>query len=112
EDESGRNVAWEDVLKWTAENSKLPDFSFWKDRIPYGTLCVVYVSGYEQGLSAGRIARGILADGRSPASYAMEPTVKGKPIISFARAKKLGLKIRSTTLLSSEVADKFAWDPQ
>jgi len=38
------------------ETVQLPDFSFWKDRIPFGTLCAVYVSGYDQGRAAGRIA--------------------------------------------------------
>jgi ABC-type uncharacterized transport system substrate-binding protein len=109
-DENGRNVSWQEVLEWTADNSNLPDFSFWKDRIPYGTLCTVYVSGYEQGLRAGKIARGILVEGRKPSSYPMEPTIKGKPIISLARAKKLGIMIKSTALLTAEVVEKFEWE--
>ena len=109
-DESGRNVPWQTVLRWTAEHSRLPDFSFWKDRVEYGTLCAVYVSGYEQGLAAGRIARGILVEGKSPADYPIRPTIKGRPRLSLARAKKLGLKIKSSLLLSSEVITDFAWE--
>jgi len=109
-DGAGRNVPWQEVLKWTAENSHLPDFSFWKDRVSYGTLCAVYVSAYEQGLAAGKIARGILTEKRSPASYPMEPTVKGQPILSLARAKKLGLGIKSKILLTVKVVEKFAWE--
>lgn len=109
-DEKGRNVPWEEVLKWTAENSSLPDFSFWKDRVLYGTLCVVYVSGYQQGLAAGEIARGILAERRSPASYAIEPTLKGQPILSLARAKKLGISVKTTILLTAKVVEKFDWE--
>ncbi|MFA5156635.1 MAG: ABC transporter substrate binding protein [Candidatus Omnitrophota bacterium] len=109
-DESGNNVAWQEVLKWTAENSQLPDFSFWKDRILYGTLCVVYVSGYEQGLAAGKIARGILTEGKVASDYPILPTIKGEPIISLARAKKLGLRPKSTILLNSEIVNKFEWE--
>ncbi len=109
-DKAGNNVPYTEVLRWTAENSNLPDFSFWKDRISYGTLCTVTVSGYEQGLAAGRIARGILVEGKSPSSYKMNPTVKGEPVISLARANKLGIKIKTGILLSSEVVQKFAWD--
>jgi len=48
-DLDGSNVSYIDVLRWTAEHSSLPDFTYWKDRIQYGTLCSVTVSGYEQG---------------------------------------------------------------
>jgi ABC-type uncharacterized transport system substrate-binding protein len=109
-DENGNNVPVCDAHKWTAENSKLPDFTFWKDRIPCGALCTVYVSGYEQGLAAGKLARSILVEGKSPSSLPMGPALKGKPIISLARAKKLGIKIKSSTLLTAEVANKFQWE--
>ena len=108
-DKSGKNVTWQDVLKWTAENSNLPDFSFWEDRVGYGTLAAVAVSGYEQGLAAGKLARQILVDGRSPSTLAMQPTLKGKPLISLARANKLEIKINSSLLSSMTVVDKFAW---
>jgi ABC-type uncharacterized transport system substrate-binding protein len=90
-DANGKNVDYREVLRWVCDHSSLPDFSYWKDRIMYGTLCTVTVSGYEQGLAAGKIARGILVEGRSPASYAMQPTVKGEAVVSLARARKLGL---------------------
>jgi ABC-type uncharacterized transport system substrate-binding protein len=109
-DENGENVPFEDVLRWTAENSNLPDFSFWESRIPYGTLCTVTVSGYEQGLAAGKIARDILAEGKSPASFPMEPTVKGEPIVSLARAQKLGLQVKSDVLLTATVIEQFEWE--
>ena len=109
-DEAGNNVPYTEVLRWTVENSNLPDFSFWKDRISYGTLCTVTVSGYEQGLAAGRMARGILVEGKSPSSYKINPTVKGEPVISLARANKLGIRIKTGILLSAGVVQKFAWD--
>jgi ABC-type uncharacterized transport system substrate-binding protein len=109
-DEKGSNVPWEEVLKWTADNSRLPDFSFWADRVLYGTLCAVIVSAYEQGLGAGRIARGILVEGKSPSSYAIKPTIKGRPMLSLARARKLGLRVKSKVLLTADVIEKFEWD--
>lgn len=109
-DEEGENVPYQEVLEWTAENSNIPDFSFWKDRISFGTLCTVTVSGYEQGLAAGKIARGILAENKSPSEYPFEPTVKGEPVISLARADKLGIPVESGTLLSSEVIERFEWE--
>lgn len=109
-DDTGSNVPFTEVLKWTAENSRLPDFSFWGSRIPYGTLCAVTVSGYAQGLEAGKIARGILVEGRAPSSYPMKPTVKGKPVISLARAKKLGIRISTDLLLTAQVIKEFQWD--
>lgn len=108
-DESGNNVPYREVQRWTAENSRLPDFSFWIDRASFGTLCVVSVSGYEQGLAAGRIAREILVDGKSPASFPMQPTTRGQAAISLARAKALGLRIDSKTLLSSKVFSTYGW---
>ncbi len=109
-DENGKNVRYQDVLKWTAQYSKLPDFSFWTDRASFGTLCVVSVSGYQQGLAAGKMARAILVDGKSPASIKMTATTKGEPIISLARANALGIKIRSKILLTAQVYKEYIWD--
>ena len=51
-----------------------------------------------------------MAEGRSPSSYPFKPTVKGEPVISLARAKKLGLKIKSGVLLSAEIIKTFEWE--
>jgi ABC-type uncharacterized transport system substrate-binding protein len=109
-DEKGANVPYQDVLRWTAENSRLPDFSYWVDRVHYGTLCAVNVSEYEQGSAAGRIAYSILAEGRSPQSFSMKPTLKGNPFVSLARANRLGLKVNSGVLLTAEVIQHFEWE--
>lgn len=109
-DDKGDNVPYQEVLRWVADNINLPDFSYWKSRIEGGTLCTVTVSGYEQGLAAGKIAKGILIEGKSPSSYSMTPTVKGEPVISLARSKKLGLKVKSDILLTAEVLEKFEWE--
>jgi ABC-type uncharacterized transport system substrate-binding protein len=109
-DAQGRNVPYQQVLRWTADNSRLPDLGFYVDRVHYGTLAAVTVSEREQGLAAGRIARAILKYDRQPSSFPIQPTVKGNPVVSLARANKLGLKVKSSVLLSAEVISKFDWD--
>jgi ABC-type uncharacterized transport system substrate-binding protein len=106
----GKNVPYCQAHKWTIENSKLPDFSFWKDRIPCGALCSVYVSGYEQGLAAGKLAKSILIDGKKPNELPIEPALKGTSIINLQRAKMLGLNIKSGILLNSKIIKKFEWE--
>ena len=68
------------------------------------------VSAYEQGLAAGKIARGILVEGRSPSSFPMEPTAKGEPVVSLARARELGIQVESDILLTAGVVQKFEWE--
>lgn len=109
-DAQGRNVPYDEVLRWTAAHSRLPDFSFWIDRVHFGTLCAVTVSEREQGLAAGRLAHTILVDGRKPASLPIQATTKGLPAISLARARMLGIKPSSSILLSSEVFTGFDWN--
>lgn len=109
-DSEGKNVPYQEVQRWTAENIKVPDFAYWIDRVYFGTLGAMTVSEREQGRAAGRIARAILVDGKAPSSIAMVPTTKGMPVLSLARAKKLGLKLDSSVLLSSEVIQRFDWD--
>jgi len=105
----GATVPHATVQRWVTENSRLPDASFWLDRIHHGNLASVTVSELEQGRAAGLLARAILRDGRSPFSLPVAPTTKGHPAISLARARQLGLSVRSSLLLSSEVVRQFAW---
>lgn len=109
-DEHGRNVTYQEVQKWTVENSKLPDFAFWIDRVHYGTLGAVTVSEREQGRAAGRIAREILVSGKSPAGFDMLPTTKGLPVINLARARQLGINPDADLLLTADVIQKYEWD--
>jgi ABC-type uncharacterized transport system substrate-binding protein len=110
--EQGSNVPYQDILRWTAENSRLPDFSFWSSRVHSGTLCAVNVSPYKQGMAAGRIARAILTEGKSPSAFPMKPSMKGYPIVSLARANKLGIRIKSKVLLTAEVIQRFEWQQE
>jgi ABC-type uncharacterized transport system substrate-binding protein len=109
-DDAGQNVPYPVVMRWTAENSTRPDCSFWDDRVAHGTLCMIAISGYEQGLTAGQMARQILFEGQSPKDIPIRSTIKGDPVISLARAKKLGIAIEPELLLTSRVYTTFAWD--
>ena len=108
-DDQGKTVSYEDLQRWVVETSTRPDVSFWIDRIHFGVLASVTVSELEQGLAAGRLARAILLDGASPADFHPEPTVKGRPAINLARAKQLGINVKSTQLLTSEMVLGFQW---
>lgn len=111
-DKDGQNAHYQEVLKWTAENSQLPDFSFWKDRASHGTLSTVTVSGYAQGWQAGELAKAILTESRKPSELPVKSSAKSEAIISLARANKLGLKIKSSLLLDSQIYTKFEWEKQ
>lgn len=108
--QDGTNVPYQTVQRWTVENTRLPDISFWIDRIFHGVLASVTVSEYQQGLGAGELARQILVDGKAPNSLPMKPSVKGHPAINLTRAQQLGLNIHSSLLLSSEVVRGFQWE--
>jgi ABC-type uncharacterized transport system substrate-binding protein len=109
-DAAGKNVPFQDVLRWTAENSTLPDLSFWIDRVYHGTLLAVTVSEREQGLAAGRLARQVLVDRKSPRELPIQTTTKGTPVINLARANKLGIRVHSDLLLSTQVITRFDWN--
>lgn len=106
----GKFVDYEAVQHWMVDNSKVPDFSFWDTRVERGTLCAMTVDGVAQGRAAGRMARRILVDKQSPASIAPEATARGRPMISLARARKLGIQIQSSVLLNAQVLTHYAWE--
>jgi len=110
--DKGQDINYEEILKWTAENSQLPDFSFWESRVDNGTLSAVAVSGYEQGYMAGEMARRILKEGVSPDTIEMTPSVKGEPMINMRRSIALGLKIDVQVLLDSNVKKKYSWEDE
>jgi ABC-type uncharacterized transport system substrate-binding protein len=109
-DAGGRDVPLAELMKWTVENSRLPDVAVWDSRVHLGALVAVTVSGREQGVAAGRLARAILVEHKSPASLPMVAAGKGVPMINLARANKLGLKVKSSVLLSAEVISRYQWE--
>lgn len=111
-DAQGRDVPFKELQQWVAESSRIPDVSFWLDRIKHGTLAGVAVSSLDQGRKAGQAARQILIEGRSPASIPIEVTRKGIAAVSIARARSLGLTPRASVLLTSQVSPDYAWAPR
>lgn len=109
-DTDGTNVPYQKVQKWACLNSHLPDISFWVDRVHHGVLASMAISELEQGRAAGRLARTILVEGTPPSALPIRSTVKGHPVINLARAKQLGLGVKSSLLLSSEVITHFPWE--
>ena len=102
-DADNNNVPMEKVLLWLRDNNRLPDFSFWKDRVNKGTLCAVGVSGYAQGYEAGLLARQILLENRSPSSLPMKSTETGIALINLETARRLGIRPDAQTLLTADV---------
>lgn len=111
-DANGRPVPYQTVQRWVVDHSRLPDASFWMDRVHHGTLASVTVSELEQGRAAGRLARAILVDGAAPASLPMRPTSKGQPALNLQRAQALGITVRSTQLLQSQIVRQYDWAPR
>ena len=108
--EDGKFVNYETVLRWTASNSRLPDFSFWDTRVERGTLCAVTVNGVEQGRIAGAMARRILYERVLPINIKPEQSAKGVPMLSLARARGLGIAVNSGVLLNARVLPRFIWE--
>ena len=103
-------MPYAELARWLAVHSYLPDLSFWIDRVHYGTLASVTVSEFEQGLAAGRLAAAVLRDGQAPGGLPVRATTRGHPALSLARARQLGIAVRSRELLACEVVRRFAWD--
>ncbi|WP_237360298.1 ABC transporter substrate-binding protein [Vibrio marisflavi] len=107
--QNGKDVPYEEVLKWTVKNSQLPDFSFWESRVNSGTLAAVAVSGYDQGYIAGQMAKKILVENIKPSEIDIRPSYKGVPMISLPRAKALGLNPNVQVLLNNTIKRSYTW---
>ncbi|MCK4650005.1 hypothetical protein KAT36_02125 [Candidatus Pacearchaeota archaeon] len=99
-----------EVMKWTVQNSQIPEFSFWDFMADNGVLFSVQVSFYNQGYRAGELAKKILIDGERPIDLSIVSSTKEDVIVNLARANMLGLKIKSSILVNSEVIEEFPWD--
>ena len=82
----------EEVLNWTLENNRLPDFAFSDFTVKDGVLCGVTESGYEQGKAAANIAVRIL-NGEAPENIPVERPDKGISIVNETRANDLNIAI-------------------
>lgn len=104
--EKGKEVSLpaEEVLRWTLENSGLPEFSLFDFTVKGGALCGVTLSGYEQGKATAEIALMILA-GASPANISIKYPEKGIPMINETRAKELKINIPKDLLQKVEIVN-------
>ena len=96
------SLSAEEVLKWTLENSGLPEFALFDFTVKGGALCGVTLSGYEQGRAAAEIALIILA-GASPANISIKHSEKGIPMINRTRARELKINISKDLLQKVEI---------
>ncbi len=94
----------EEVLKWTLENNKLPEFALLDFTIRDGALCGVTLSGCEQGKTAAEMALMIL-DGKKPSDIPIKCPEKGNPIVNEKRAKELNIKIPEDVLDEVEIVN-------
>lgn len=85
----------DEVLRWTLDNSRLPEFDPLDFAIRGGALCGVVLSGYEQGRTAAEMAVRILA-GERPMNIPIISPEAGHAMINARRAAELaelGLEI-------------------
>ena len=92
----------DDVLQWTLENSKLPEFAFLDFSIKGGALCGVTLSGYEQGKTAAEMAIKIL-EGTKPGDIPIESPEKGNLMVNKKRAEELDIEISKDILKDAEI---------
>jgi ABC-type uncharacterized transport system substrate-binding protein len=91
-DDNGNAVEGDDVLKWTIDNSKLPDIGFWSWAVEGGLLCSEAISGYQQGHYAATVASYVLM-GQSPGDFPVDRPQRGELCINTARAEMLGIAV-------------------
>ncbi|MFC1999876.1 ABC transporter substrate-binding protein [Chloroflexota bacterium] len=89
---AGESLPAQEILKWTLQNSDLPEFALSDFTLEGGALCGVATSGYEQGRTAGEIAVKIL-NGEKPADIPVECPTSGDAMVNKDRARELGIAI-------------------
>jgi ABC-type uncharacterized transport system substrate-binding protein len=94
----------DEVLQWTLENSRLPEFATLDFTIEGGALCGVVLSAYEQGKTAAEIAIRILA-GEKPSDIPVAIPQATRAMVNAARAEQLGIEITEETLAEIELVD-------
>lgn len=89
---TGESMNPADVMRWTIENNKQPDFSSFDFAIYDGALCSYYIPGNEQGAMAAEMALEIL-QGKSPEKIDISYPTQGIRLVNNERARQLGLEI-------------------
>lgn len=80
----------------------LPTVGFFDSSATAGVLCGISVSMREQGYAAGELARKILG-GRSPESFVVKPTSKGRIQLNLQTADFLNIQLRHSLIKHADV---------
>lgn len=98
------SMSSDEVLQWTLENSRLPEFAPLDFTIEGGALCGVALSAYEQGKTAAEMAVRILAGERAmDIPFAIPEATRA--MVNIARATELGIEATEATLPGIELID-------
>jgi len=108
-EEEGGIVSEEEIQKWTIENSKIPDLTYF-DTVGFETLLIYSKSPVSTGEIAGEIAGQILVKGKNPHSLYSKIPISGQQIINKARAEDLGINFSENILSSSKIINSYAWN--
>ncbi|UTH76325.1 ABC transporter substrate-binding protein [Chromobacterium sp. IIBBL 290-4] len=103
-DDKGRVVDGEDVVRWTAQNAKLPLFAFWdfavgRDKAAGGLV----LTGREQGEEAAKMAEAVLFKGQALAG--IFPLVPSQGQFLFSRSALQRYRVR----LPARIENKASW---
>jgi len=101
EDNSGRHVPQEIVVRWLLENNKRPGIAYLDILAEEGFLCGVVVDMYQQGFHAGIIAGKILGGENASAIPIVDP-VANRLMINLARARQLNIDIPFEVLKNTD----------
>jgi len=92
------------VLRWTLQNSQIPEFAFFNFTVRDGALCGVVTSGYVQGETAAKMALTILA-GANPANIPIRVPQEGTSMINKGRAEEFNIRIPEDVLKEVEIVE-------
>lgn len=79
-------VSPKEVMKWTIENSPIPDIGCWGFYVDDGGMLAVGISPYEMGEVAGKMTTEILENHRRPSEI---PTTKSQNFVMYMRESRL-----------------------
>jgi putative ABC transport system substrate-binding protein len=101
EDNRGRHIPQEQVVRWLLENNKRPGIAYLDILAEEGFLCGVVVDMVQQGVNAGIMAGRILG-GERPADIPIVDPVANRIMINLARAGQLNIDIPFDVLKNAD----------
>jgi len=89
---NNKNVSPDDVIAWTIAHNKVPEVSFFSKYIKRGLMGGIVLTGYYQGLYAGKKIVSIF-QGMPPGDIPINRPPKGTIAFNMMRVRALGLRI-------------------